>query len=117
MVLTTLPFKHIDAARASQQLRPFFSSGGGRNSLSFGNAGNSASLIIQGYAGQVASAIRLLREIDVPAQMDLPKPYYQKVQDLSRVVTRQANSIKAMEARVAQLEAQFAAIDGSAKKK
>ena len=117
MVLTSVPLKHIDAAKASQQLRPFFTSGGGRNGLSFGNAGNQRSLLLQGYANQVATAIRLLRDVDQPQGEDSTSSYYEQLQSFSRLARQHTNAMKAMKKRLDDLEAQFAAFIPPSKKK
>jgi len=116
-VLTSVPLKHLDAAKASQQLRPFFTSGGGRNGLQFGNAGNQRSLLLQGYASQVAGAIRLLREVDKPEREAFPKTYYTQLRALVASTNQQANSLQAVKQRLADLEAQFAALAPSKTKK
>lgn len=116
-VLTNVPLKHLDAARASQQLRPFFAAGGGRNGLQFGNAGSQASILLQGYAGQVAAAVRLLREVDKPSQPRLDQNTYTMLQTMQRSMNRQVNKVESLSKRVAELEAQLAAMAEAAKKK
>ncbi len=68
MILTTVSMEHLDANKATQQLRPFFAPGqaGGRG-LTFGNVGNVSSILLQGFGPQVYSAYELLMLADVPA--------------------------------------------------
>jgi general secretion pathway protein D len=68
-VLTSINFDHLDATKASQQVRPFFTAGGGRNGLNFGNPGNGKSLLVQGYGPQVYNAYRLFKLVDIPEEV------------------------------------------------
>ena len=63
-VMTSIPLEFMNASAAQNQLRPFFVSGGGHGSVTFGAAGDS--LLLQGVAYQVAMAIEIVRGIDVP---------------------------------------------------
>lgn len=73
VVVTTVQLRHINAVIATNALRPFFSSGNQPpGSLTIGNVGNQASIVLLGFADQVAAAIRLLRECDRPEAE--PKP-------------------------------------------
>ena len=65
-VLTSIPLNHVNATAAQNQLRPFFMVGGtsGVGQMQFGAAGQS--LLVQGYADQVAAAIELVRKADAP---------------------------------------------------
>ena len=83
---------------------------GGRNGLAFGNAGNQRSLLLRGYANQVATAIRLLREVDKPQGEDSTSSYYEQLQAYSRLARQHTNAMKAMKKRLDDLEAQFAAV-------
>ncbi len=122
-VLTSFSLKHIDATRAAQQLRPLFMAGGGLNVLNFGTAGTKQSLILQGYAGQVASAIHLLRGVDMPQRQVVASPrrepsehVSQQLALLSRAAKATATSRLAMQKRLTDLEARFAALEFSRKK-
>lgn len=122
-VLTSFSLKHIDAARAAQQLRPFFMAGGSRNGISFGTAGTQQSLILQGYAGQVASAIRLLREVDMPQRQVVAPPrrepskhVSQQLAGLLTATNANTTSRLAMQKRLADLEARLAVLESSRKK-
>ncbi|MCA8963260.1 MAG: hypothetical protein H6838_14460 [Planctomycetes bacterium] len=65
-IQTTVPLRNINATIATNALRPFFAAIGGANSgLTFGNVGNNTSLLVQGYAHQVAAACRLLERVDI----------------------------------------------------
>lgn len=65
-VTTSFTFKHIDAARASQQLRPFFAASAGAGAHMCFVALTSKSLIMTGFASQVARAMELLEMVDTP---------------------------------------------------
>jgi hypothetical protein len=67
-VSVTLPLEHVNAIVAVNALRPVFASTGGPgNSLTLGSAGNSGGILLIGMQDQVASAIRLVRDLDAPA--------------------------------------------------
>ena len=69
-ILTSIPLRHLDAAKAGQQLRPFFAgANAGGKGLNFGNAGNQKSLLLQGFGPQVFQAWRLLQLVDVPEEV------------------------------------------------
>ena len=73
-ITTTLTFKHLDASRAAAQLRPFFAAAGGQGMpISFVGL-NSKSMLMSGFAPQVARAMQLL------AMADVPQPPPQQVQ-------------------------------------
>lgn len=100
-VLTTVQLKHINATIATNALRPFFAQAGSSNGggLTFGTAGNNSAILLQGFRDQVAGAIRLLHEVDVPvpvAQMDAVDP------------------LGELRARIAELEQQVAKLKKAA---
>ena len=70
-ILTTMPFRHINAQLANNALRPFFASTGGTNaggSVQIGNVGNKSALLLQGFGPQVYAAVELLKLVDEPAE-------------------------------------------------
>ena len=67
VVVTSVPLEHMQVQVATNSLRPFFaSSGQNSGALMVGNVGNNRAMLLQGFADQVAAAIRLLRLADVP---------------------------------------------------
>ena len=112
IVLTAVPLEHIDAAKAGQQLRPFFAGTGASGyGLQFGNAGSQRSLLLQGFADQVAGAIRLLRKVDQPNAQALPRSLDSQLANLNSASRKYAKTIATLEKRVHNLEAQFAEIE------
>ena len=107
-VCTTIKLKHVDASHASQQLRPFFAAGGARGGgLSFGTGGSSRQLLLQGFADNVASAIRTIQSLDVPEIEGGKSAAYGlrgQVSNLSRLVKAQAGTIEALKKRLARVE-------------
>ncbi len=96
MVLTVVPLKHVNATMATNALRPFFASSGapqGGGSLTLGNVGNNASMLLLGMQDQVAQAIRLLQACDVPMSPE----------DAERMRPG-GNRLEAIEARLKALE-------------
>jgi hypothetical protein len=85
-VLTTVELQHINAPVAVNALRPFFAQGGNGPTLQLGNAGNNASLLLQGFADQVTVAIRLLRECDKPPPPNQPPELVTRIQQLEQQV-------------------------------
>lgn len=65
VVTVTVPLAHLNANAATNQLRPFFSMGGGSAAtLTLGAAGDS--LLISGVAHQVAAAVEHVLLVDQP---------------------------------------------------
>jgi hypothetical protein len=96
-VTVTLPLQHVNATIATNALRPFFASTGapaGGSSLTIGNVGNSTAMILSGMQDQVAQAIRVVRECDLPPRPELEVPEMHK-------------RIAAVEKRLAALEAKL----------
>jgi type II secretory pathway component GspD/PulD (secretin) len=93
-VTVTVPLQHINATIATNALRPFFASSGAPSggSLTIGNVGNNSSMLLSGYQDQVAQAIRLVRECDVPG----PKMAASTEELLNDLLTR----LKALEEKV-----------------
>ena len=66
-VTTVVTLKHVNATIAVNSLRPFFASGGQQNpGLALGSVGNGQAMLLTGFADQVAAAIRMIREADLP---------------------------------------------------
>ena len=90
VVLTAVPLEHIQVQVATNSLRPFFAQAGRAGAtLTLGNVGNNRAMLVQGFSDQVATAIRMLRLVDVPNEVRGPT-----------LATR----IQALEKRVAELE-------------
>ena len=67
VVLCSVRLHSINAQTATTALRPFFSQGGaGPGALMPGNVGTDHTILLQGFAGQVAAAIELLQRVDEP---------------------------------------------------
>ena len=98
-VTTVVDLQHINAVIATNALRPFFASSGGSGvtSLTIGNVGNVGSLLINGLQDQVAQAISVVRQCDVPPPPDAVPPLAEK--------------LEALERRIAALEAKLAATE------
>ncbi len=93
-VSTVVKLQHVNATIATNALRPFFASTGGpTSSLTLGNVGNNSGMVLCGMQDQVVQAIRMLREVDLPATAE--------------EVARQKSSasrIEALEQRIKTLE-------------
>jgi hypothetical protein len=99
-VTVTLPLQHINATIATNALRPFFASTGAPqagSSLTIGNVGNCAAMIVSGMQDQVAQAIRVVRECDLPAKPEAEMPQAQ--QRFAAIEKR----LEALEAKLEQL--------------
>ena len=66
VVLTVVPLEHTQVQVATNSLRPFFAFSGQSVGLTIGNVGNNRAILLQGFADQVAAAIRILRSADIP---------------------------------------------------
>lgn len=86
-VTTVIELKHTNATIATNALRPFYANGG--SMLTIGTMGNNTAMLVSGLQDQVATAIRMVQDGDVP-----PPP--EAVADADRVA--------ALERRVAALE-------------
>ena len=76
-VLTVVELKHVNATIATNALRPFYASTGGAAGgaqLTLGNVGSGSAMLLCGYNDQVAAAIRLLKNCDVPPPPDTTQP-------------------------------------------
>jgi hypothetical protein len=92
-VSTVIELQHINAVVATNALRPFFASTGGpgpASSLTLGNVGNVGSLLVIGMQDQVAMAISIVQQCDVP-----PPPAAQQAE---------TERLEALERRIAALE-------------
>jgi hypothetical protein len=99
-VTVTLPLQHVNATIATNALRPFFASTGapaGGGSLTIGNVGNSTAMIVSGMQDQVAQAIRVVRECDLPAKPELEVP------EMHKRVAVIEKRLAAIEARLEEL--------------
>lgn len=98
-VATVVQLQHVNAIIATNSLRPFFAQGGSpTNSITIGNVGGAGSVLLSGMQDQVANAIRILREADVP------QPGEQTV-----AISQQIESLKQ---RIAKLEKELAELKG-----
>ena len=90
VVVTVVPLEHTQVQVATNSLRPFFASGGQPGAtLTIGNVGSNRAMLLQGFASQVAAAIRLLRLADVP-----PKEVNRSLED----------RVDELEERISELE-------------
>jgi hypothetical protein len=67
LVTTTLQLKNINATIATNALRPFFAQNNNNNqggALILGTAGSNNGLVIAGFQDQVASLVRMVRNLD-----------------------------------------------------
>ncbi|MBK8097535.1 MAG: hypothetical protein IPK26_10525 [Planctomycetes bacterium] len=109
VVICSVPLKHINAQVATNALRPFFGMfGGGNNSaagLIIGNTGTDETVLLQGFADQVADAIRLLRDADKPLAERSPEAF-----QLQQAVKAASQQIAEMQAQVKRMQEQIAAL-------
>lgn len=104
-VSTVLPLKHINSQIAVNSMRPFFASHQGSSSmLSFGTAGSKSSLMITGMQDQVATAIRMVQNSDVPAEPQADAQPMKRAQGQAQRTTVSSNRLKRLEGRLADLE-------------
>ncbi len=99
-VTVTVPLQHVNATIATNALRPFFAATGapaGFSTLTIGNVGSASAMIVSGMQDQVAQAIRVLRECDLP-----PKPDAQPSETQQRLAAMEQR-LTALEARLEQL--------------
>ena len=98
-VTTAVQLKHINAAIATNSLRPFFASSGGPNSsVTIGNVGNNTSLLISGFQDQVANVLRILETSDVPGPEIAPQ--------ITELIESLQKRIEALEKKLAQIQPQ-----------
>lgn len=98
-VQTIYLLEHTNAQLANNALRPFYASTGSHNSadgLVIGNVGNKRAVLLSGPQFMVASALRLLKEADVP-ETELPNLLEQRFDQV-------AKRNEALQQRVEQLE-------------
>lgn len=97
-VVTTVRLKHVSAPKATATVRPFFAStGAAAGSVSIGTAGNEEMVLLQGFANQVAQAIRLFEEIDQPPRQTPSKSVVAQLAEVQR-------QLAGLEKRLARLE-------------
>ena len=114
LVICLVPLKHINAQVATNALRPFFGMfGGGNNSpaaLVIGNIGTNEAILLQGFADQVADAIRLLRESDKPMAERSPEMFQldQAIKIANQQIVELQAQIKRMQDQIAALHEQLA---------
>jgi hypothetical protein len=96
-VTTVVQLQHINATIATNALRPFFASVGhpSASNLTIGNIGNNTGLLLSGLQNQVATAIELVREADVPERPEL---------DWDKGGKKLWDRLDAIERRLAELE-------------
>jgi hypothetical protein len=108
VVSTVILLKHIDANTAVPQLRPFFAASGGAGPA-IGSAGNPQSLLLTGFADQVAGVVRLLRAVDLPERESGASNYlHAQLARLSEANGKCWKELTAVRERLALLEAQVA---------
>lgn len=110
LAMTSLNLKHIDAARASQHLRPFLSASGGRQGLNFGSPGSQTSLLMQGHPAQLATAIKMLRDVDRP-QPKRVTSVQTSIKNLVKLSNEQAQTIATLKTRLQTLEKRLADLE------
>lgn len=105
IVATVVPLTHIPALRASQSLRPFFSSSNGLGTLSIGSSGTDSSLLLKGFAQNVAVAIGMLETMDKVEKAANPTANQTgQIAYLQKQHLHQQGRVRALESRIAQLE-------------
>lgn len=67
MVSTTVVVHHLNAQIAVNSLRPFFAQSSPATGLTVGSTGDTRTVVLQGFAPQVATAIRMLHRADEAA--------------------------------------------------
>jgi hypothetical protein len=94
-VSTVRKLKHVHASMATSNLRPFLASGGaGASVVQLGTVGTDDAVLLQGFAGQVAEALRLLDEIDQPSQLKLPANLEQRLQGIETRINTLENKAR-----------------------
>ncbi|MBL9077216.1 MAG: hypothetical protein JNL08_06925 [Planctomycetes bacterium] len=98
-VSTVVELKHINAPIAVNALRPFFASTGGPGSpLTIGSVGNISSVLVTGMQDQVALAIDMVRQCDVPPPPEAQRATTDRIEALERRVASLEKKLKAAEA-------------------
>lgn len=112
LVISIVPLKHINAQIATNALRPFFGMSGQNSaaSLIIGNVGTNEAVLLQGFADQVADAIRLLRESDKPMAERSPEMFQldQAIKTANQQIVELQAQIKRMQDQIAALHEQLA---------
>jgi hypothetical protein len=108
LVVTSVQLQHINAMVATNALRPFFASGNSNNAvgLSFGMGATNESLLLLGFADQVAGAVRLLQQSDRPLKERSPEMYewQQTVQSLQNSITDLQTRLATAQKQIAELQ-------------
>lgn len=97
-VTTVLELKHTNAVVAVNALRPFFASTGGQGSLlTIGNVGNTSAILLSGLQDQVATAIGMVRQGDVPPPPETDAPASERLQAIESRLAALEKRLKALE--------------------
>lgn len=99
-VTVVCTLEHVNATVATNALRPFFASTGspgGIGTLTLGNVGTAAALVLNGPQDMVASALLLLRAADVPQPPDARPELDARVNSLARQNEQLQQRIAALE--------------------
>ena len=101
IVRTTFTLKHIRADMAVQNLRQLI------QGLQIGTPGTQRSLVLIGFANQVAAAIRMLEDLDDPGKVSTyqSRNIFSHFQNLQERTTSHAKSISDLTHKLAALEA------------
>lgn len=96
-VSVTLPLEHINAVVAVNALRPVFASAGGASgSLTLGSAGNTAGMLLIGMQDQVASAIKIVQDLDKPSEHDKDPSLLKRIEQIEQKLEALEKAIQAM---------------------
>jgi hypothetical protein len=98
-VTVVYELQHTNAVHATNALRPFFGQTGGQGplSLTLGNIGNEAAIVLSGPQDVVASALRLVQAADVAT----PTGIGGQLDDRIEAIFKQNEELRA---RIAALE-------------
>lgn len=100
----TVPLEHINSQLASNSLRQFYQgmSGNQTGTLVIGTSGSNRSLLLMGFGDQIASALRLLKDCDVPQQPDpATQPLQEQLQGLTAALAQLQQRVQELEKKVA----------------
>jgi hypothetical protein len=99
-VTVVCTLEHVNATIATNALRPFFASAGGPPgiaTLTLGNVGTAASIVLNGPQDMVASALLVLRAADVPQPPDARPELDARISGLARQNEQLQQRIAALE--------------------
>lgn len=91
-VLTVVPLRNLDAMAAATALRPFLSQTQSFGQVTIGSVADQSSVLVQGFAPQVAAAIRLLRSADEIAGDAADRDRIESLEDRLRELERAQQS-------------------------